>query len=258
MLNLGLTGKKAIVCASSRGLGRACARALALAGADVVINGRDETNVIATAKALSEETGANITPVPADVAILQGQNALLEACPNPDILVNNNAGPPARNFRDVTRQALLDGIEANMAVPLAMIQRVIDGMIERRYGRIVNITSLSVKMPMDGLDLSSGARAGLTSFLAGVAREIAPHNVTINFLLPGLFATDRLRALNQAHADRDGISLNACEEKKRAMIPASRFGDPDEFGHACALLCSIGYITGQNLVLDGGLFPSTF
>src|ERR1700734_2872990 len=193
-MDLGIAGRKAIVCASSRGLGRACAKALAEAGCEVVINGRDRERLLATAAELHQATGARITPVVPDVAAPDGQKALFDACPRPDILVNNNGGPPFRDFRELDRQALLDGLTTNMVTPIELIQWVIDGMGARRFGRIVNITSVSVKMPLAGLDLSSGARAGLRAFVAGIARSVADKNVTINNLLPGSFDTGRLRA----------------------------------------------------------------
>src|SRR5262249_29928773 len=183
-----------IVCASSRGLGRACALALAQAGCAVVINGRDAKALEATAAELRQATGAQITAVAADVATAEGQAALLAACPQPDILVNNNAGPPFRDFRQLTRAQIIDGVIANMVVAIELAQKVIDPMVARKFGRIVNITSGSVKMPLAGLDLSSGARAGLTAFMAGIARSVAQANVTINFLLPGTFDTERLQS----------------------------------------------------------------
>src|SRR5580700_11008467 len=191
-MDLGISGRRAIICASSRGLGRACAQALAAAGCEVVINGRDEESLNATAAALRESTGAKVIPVKADVATPEGQAALFAACPEPDILINNNAGPPLRDFRELTRQQIIDGVIANMAVAIELTQKVIDPMIARKFGRIVNITSGTVKAPLFGLDLSSGARAGLTAFMAGVARSVAGANVTINFMQPGTFATDRL------------------------------------------------------------------
>src|SRR6187455_584273 len=201
-MNLGIAGRKAIVCASSRGLGKACARALAEAGCEVVINGRDANKLEAAAAELSETVGVKIIPVVADVATADGQKALLAACPQPDILVNNNAGPPMRDFRELTREQILDGVIANMVVAIELIQKVIDSMVARKFGRIVNITSGSVKMPLAGLDLSSGARGGLTAFLAGVARSVAASNVTINFLLPGPFDTERLQSNVAASAKK--------------------------------------------------------
>ncbi len=256
-MDLGLQSRSAIVCASSQGLGRACAVELAAAGCRVVINGRDAERLARVADELASETGAEIVPVAADVGTAEGRAALLAAAPAPDILVNNNAGPPFRDFRDVDAEALRDGVNANMATPIALVQSVIDGMVQRRFGRIVNITSGSVKMPMSGLDLSSGARAGLTGFLAGVARSVAHANVTINFLLPGAFDTARLRSNTEAAAERQGTSPEELADRRRGEIPARRFGDPAELGAACAFLCSAqaGYITGQSVLIDGGAFP---
>jgi 3-oxoacyl-[acyl-carrier protein] reductase len=259
-MNLGIAGRKAIVCASSRGLGKACARALAEAGCEVVINGRDAKALEATAAELSGIAGVRVIPVIADVATPEGQKALLAACPAPDILVNNNAGPPMRDFRSLSRQQMLDGVVANMVVAIELIQKVIDPMVERRFGRIVNITSASVKMPLAGLDLSSGARAGLIAFLAGIARTVARSNVTINNILPGAFDTDRLRGILRKAAEQKGKSVEEATADRLKTIPAARLGDPDELGAACAFLCSApaGYITGQNLLIDGGVFNGAF
>jgi 3-oxoacyl-[acyl-carrier protein] reductase len=193
----------------------------------------------------------------ADVATPEGQAALVGAVPHVDILVTNNGGPPFRDFREVDRTAMLAGVVGNMVAPIELIQRVIDAMVARRFGRVVNITSGSVKMPLAGLDLSSGARAGLTGFLAGVARSVAHANVTINFLLPGAFDTLRLRSSFEAAAKRTNSDVAAIRTSREAAIPAKRFGDPAEFGAACAFLCSAhaGYITGQSLLIDGGAFP---
>ena len=259
-MDLGIAGRKAIVCASSRGLGKACAQALAEAGCEVVINGRDAKRLDAVAAELAKLTGAKITAVAADVATADGQQVLLAACPAPDILINNNAGPPARDFRELTRAQMIDGVIANMIVAVELIQKVIGPMSERKFGRIVNITSGSVKMPLAGLDLSSGARAGLTAFLAGVARTVADKNVTINNVLPGAFDTDRLRGMLSKTAEQKGVSVEEAAKARKATIPARRFGEPAEFGAACAFLCSAqaGYITGQNLLIDGGTFNSAF
>jgi 3-oxoacyl-[acyl-carrier protein] reductase len=256
-MDLGIAGRKAIVCASSRGLGRACALALAHAKCEVVINGRETKSLQATAAELRRATGSKIIEVQADLATPDGQAALLQACPDPDILVNNNAGPPFRDFRQLTRAQMVDGVIANMVVAIELIQKVVDSMAARKFGRIVNITSGSVKMPLVGLDLSSGARAGLTAFLAGVARSVAASNVTINFLLPGTFDTERLRSNITSNAKNKGISFDEAKAERIASVPARRFGQPDEFGAACAFLCSAqaGYITGQNLLIDGGAFP---
>jgi 3-oxoacyl-[acyl-carrier protein] reductase len=259
-MDLGIAGRKAIVCASSRGLGFACAKALAEAGCEVVINGRDHEQLAAAAAELKKRGGAKVTPVAADVASADGQKALLAACPEPDILVNNNGGPPPRDFRELDRQKLLDGVTANMVVAVELVQKVIDPMIAKKFGRIVNITSGSVRMPLAGLDLSSGARAGLTAFLAGVARSVAASNVTINFMLPGVFATDRLRTYIDTMAKKKGLSAEAALAGRVATVPAKRVGQPDEFGAMCAFLCSAhaGYITGQNILIDGGTFPGAF
>jgi len=259
-MDLGIRGRKAIVCASSQGLGRGCALALAEAGVALVINGRNQRLVEATAADIRSRASVNVTPVVADVTTAEGQAALLAACPEPDILVNNNGGPPFRNFRELDRQALLTGVTMNMVAPIELLQKVIDGMASRGFGRIVNITSLSVRMPVPGLDLSSAARAGLTAFMAGVARGVADKNVTINNLLPGSFDTARLRGAFTAAAKRHGVSESEIARRSREEIPAKRFGTAAEFGDACAFLCSAraGYITGQNLLLDGGYYPGLF
>ncbi len=259
-MDLGIAGRKAIVCASSRGLGRACAERLAEAGCEVVLNGLNRERLEAAAADMRKATGAKVSAVAADVATPDGQKALFAACPEPDILVNNNAGPPFRDFRELDRQKMIDGVIANMVVAVELTQKVIDPMVRRKFGRIVNITSGSVKMPLVGLDLSSGARAGLTAFMAGIARSVAGSNVTINFQLPGAFDTDRLRSNIEANAKKQGIPVEQATAARAASVPAKRFGTPDEFGAACAFLCSAqaGYITGQNLLIDGGAFPGAF
>jgi 3-oxoacyl-[acyl-carrier protein] reductase len=259
-MDLGIAGRKAIVCASSRGLGRACATRLAEAGCEVVVNGLDPKRLEATADDIRKKTGAKVTAVAANVATSEGQAALFAACPEPDILIANNAGPPFRDFRELDRQKMIDGVIGNMIVPVELLQRAIDPMIKKKFGRIVNITSGSVKMPLVGLDLSSGARAGLTAFLAGVARSVAQHNVTINFILPGPFDTDRLRTNHEAQAKKEGITYDQAVAKRLTSIPARRLGQADEFGAACAFLCSAhaGFITGHNLLIDGGVFPGAF
>ena len=256
-MDLGIAGRKAIVCASSSGLGRACARALAEAGCEVVINGRDPDRLAAAAAELRQATGAKIIAVRGDVASAEGQQALFDVCPEPDILVNNNAGPPFRDFRELDRQKMLDGVIANMIVAVELVQKVIDPMVARAFGRIVNITSGSVKMPLPGLDLSSGARAGLTAFLAGVARSVAASNVTINFILPGIFETERFRSNIDANAKKKRVSYDDALAEWVDPVPARRIGNPDELGAVCAFLCSAqaGYITGQNILIDGGRFP---
>ncbi|MGQ7792654.1 SDR family oxidoreductase [Faunimonas sp. B44] len=259
-MELGLKGRKAIVCASSRGLGRGCAEALAAEGVSVVVNGRTQDSAERTAEEIRRATGGTVTAVGADVSTREGQAALLAACPDPDILVNNNAGPPRKDFRQLDRQAMIEGVIQNMVTPIELVQAVLDGMVERRFGRIVNITSSSVLMPIAGLDLSSGARAGLTAFLAGICRQVAASNVTINNMLPGKMDTDRLRSGMRWAAEQAGISEEAEAERQRKAVPAGRFGTPEEFGKLCAFLCSdhAGYITGQNFLLDGGLKPTAF
>jgi len=258
-MDLGLKGRTAIICAASRGLGKGCAMALAEEGVDLVINGRnpDVTNV--TADEL-RSFGVEVTVVLGDISDPSVQAEVLAACPEPDILVNNNAGPKLRDFRELDRQAILDGVTQNMVTPIELIQKVIDGMAERGFGRIVNITSLSVYQPILGLDLSSGARAGLTSFLAGIARSVVDKNVTINQLLPGKLDTDRIRDTFKFGADKQGITMDKERARQEKLIPAGRLGTPEEFGKTCAFLCSAhaGYITGQNIRLDGGLYPSAF
>lgn len=259
-MDLGIKGRKAIVCASSEGLGKGCAMALAQAGCEVIVNARTEATVAATVSELKEATGSTIIGVAADVSTHDGQKALLEACPAPDILVNNNGGPPRRNYGELDRAAMVEGVVQNMVTPIELIQAVADGMAERRFGRIVNITSLSVLMPIEGLDLSSGARAGLTAFLAGVRPLYAAQNVTMNNLLPGKMDTKRLRGGLAAAAKNLGVNEDVVAQKQADEIPAKRFGTPEEFGNTCAFLCSqyAGYITGQNILMDGGLFPHAF
>lgn len=259
-MDLGIRGKKAIVCASSRGIGRGCAMGLAEAGSDLVVNGRDEGSLAATATEIRERFGVAVVEVAGDVSDPVVQKALLAACPEPDILVNNNAGPPFRPFTALDREAILEGVTQNMVTPIELIQAVIGGMADRGFGRIVNITSLSVYMPIAGLDLSSGARAGLTSFLAGVARTVADRNVTINHLLPGKIDTDRLRGPHEPGSVEDPAAGAARRARLAAEIPAKRLGTPEEFGKICAFLCSVhaGYVTGRSIPIDGGLYVSAF
>jgi 3-oxoacyl-[acyl-carrier protein] reductase len=256
-MDLGIKGRTALVCASSQGLGRGCAEALAAAGARVIVNGRDPAILSKAAAEIAAATGAEIVPVAADLGTEQGRAALLATAGEVDILVNNNGGPPPADFRTLGHDQLLAGVEANMLVPIAMVQAVIDSMVERHFGRIVNITSGSVKMPLAGLDLSSGARLGLTGFLAGVARQVAHANVTINGLLPGSFDTARGTAIDRKRADDGDMTLEQARAERIAKVPARRLGTPQEFGAACAFLCSdaAGFITGQNLLIDGGAFP---
>ncbi len=258
-MDLGLKGKKAIVCASSKGLGKGCAMALAQEGVDLVINSRSADVLEATAEEIRKATGVTVTPVACDVTTEEGRAKVLAACPNPDILVNNAGGPPPGDFRDWDRDDWIKALDANMLTPIFLIKATVDGMIERKFGRVVNITSGAVKAPIDILGLSNGARTGLTGFIAGLSRKTVRHNVTINNLLPGAFDTDRLHANMQAVAKKTGADVDELTKQRAAGIPAGRFGTPDEFGHACAYLRSAhsGFITGQNLLPDGGAFPGT-
>lgn len=257
-MDLGIAGRKAIICAASRGLGRGCAEHLAQAGCEIYLNGRNGKVTSETADAIAKASGAVIHVVLGDISDPQVQAALLEACPEPDILVNNNGGPPSRDFRELDRDKIIEGVTQNMITPIELIQKVVDGMAERGFGRIVNITSSSVYASIPGLDLSSGARAGLTSFLGGVARGVIAKNVTINQILPGKFDTDRIRTNLEFLAKKNGTDVETEATKSKAAIPAKRFGTPEEFGALCAFLCSdhAGYITGQNFLIDGGANPN--
>jgi 3-oxoacyl-[acyl-carrier protein] reductase len=259
-MDLGIAGRTALVCAASKGLGRGCAQALAAEGVDLVIVARTADTLQATAQAIRASTGVSVSAIACDITTEAGRAAALAACPQPDILVNNAGGPPPGDFRDFTHEDWIRALEANMLTPIELIKATIDGMIARGFGRIVNITSSSVKAPIDVLGLSNGARAGLTGFVAGVARKVAPHNVTINNLLPGQFATDRLLHTLDAQAAAQGIDPAAFRRQREKAVPAGRFGDSAEFGAACAFLCSAhaSYITGQNLLIDGGAYPGTF
>jgi 3-oxoacyl-[acyl-carrier protein] reductase len=259
-MDFGLRGRKAIVCAASKGLGRSCARALAREGVDLVITARTKDTLEATAEEIRRDFGVAVTTVPGDITTEAGREATLAAMPAPDILVNNAGGPPPGDFRNWDRDVWLKAIDANMLTPIFLIKAVVDGMCERQFGRIVNITSASVRSPIPTLGLSNGARAGLTGFVAGLSRQVAHRNVTINGLLPGPFLTDRLRTNTADAAAKAGVSAEAMAQERMSAVPAKRFGDPDEFGDACAFLCaaSSGFIIGQNLVLDGGMFNSSY
>ena len=259
-MDLGIAGRKALVCAASKGLGRGCAEALSAAGVEVTLIARTEAALRDTAEAIQARTGSPVKWVAADITTPDGRAAALAACPAPDILINNAGGPPTGNFRDWDRGAWLRAIDANMLTPIELIKATVDAMIERRFGRIVNITSSAVKAPIEVLGLSNGARSGLTGFIAGVAREVARHNVTINNMLPGPFETDRLRTAFAGRAKAAGQPYDAVLAAAKESNPARRFGTPEEFGATCAFLCSAhaGFIVGQNVLLDGGAFPGTF
>jgi 3-oxoacyl-[acyl-carrier protein] reductase len=256
-MDLGIAGRSAIVCGGSAGLGRGVAQALAADGVDVLLAARSEERLRQAAEEIGRAARGAVTWVVADVTTDAGRAAVLDACPSPDILINNAGGPPPGDFRTWSREDWLKAIDANMLSAIFLIKDTIDGMIERHFGRIVNITSHMVKQPAAILGLSNGARAGLTGFASGLSRDVVRHNVTINNVLPGQFDTDRLRSNHARFAQASGRDPDQVREGARNQVPARRFGDPAEFGAACAFLCSAqaGFITGQNLLLDGGQYP---
>jgi 3-oxoacyl-[acyl-carrier protein] reductase len=260
-MDLGIAGKWALVCAASKGLGKGCAQALVREGVNVVITARGDEALQATARELRGLAGAaEVRAVAGDITTPQGRAAALAACPQVDMLINNAGGPPPGDFRDWDREAWIKALDANMLTPIELMKAVLDPMLARGFGRIVNITSGAVKAPIDILGLSNGARSGLTGFVAGLARKTVAKNVTINNLLPGAFDTDRLRNTMAGAAKQSGQSLEAVLDARRQNIPARRYGTAEEFGAACAFLCSAqaGYITGQNVLIDGGAYPGTF
>ena len=259
-MDMGIQGKWALVCAASKGLGKGCAQALVKEGVNVVITARGAEALEATAAELRALKGGEVRAVAGDITTPEGRAAALAACPQVDILVNNAGGPPPGDFRDWDRDAWIKALDANMLTPIELMKAVVDPMMSRGFGRIVNITSAAVKAPIDILGLSNGARSGLTGFTAGLARKTVVKNVTINGLLPGPFDTDRLRVTMQGAAKQSGQSIEAIADVRRKQNPAQRFGTPDEFGAMCAFLCSVhaGYITGQNILMDGGAYPGTF
>jgi 3-oxoacyl-[acyl-carrier protein] reductase len=256
-MDLGIKGRTAIVCAASKGLGKGCAMALAKDGVNVVISARGKEALEVTAEEIRKVTGVKVTAVAGDVTTEAGRKALLAACPNPDILINNAGGPPPGDFKDFSLDHWRAAVEGNMLTPIALIHATIYGMMERGFGRIVNITSASIKNPIASLELSNGARLGLTGAVAILARKAAGKNVTINGILPGPFDTDRLRNTSKSMAEKTGRSLADIDAERKAAVPAKRFGTTDEFGATVAFLCSAhaGYITGQNLLIDGGGYP---
>lgn len=258
-MDLGIAGRWALVCGASKGLGYGCARALAGEGVHLVINARTDATLKASAQRIADETGVRVLPVAGDITDAQVRAQALAAAPQIDILVNNAGGPPPGDFRQWTREHWIAALDANMLTPIELIKSTVDGMIERGFGRIVNITSSSVKAPIDILGLSNGARSGLTGFVAGLARKTVEHNVTINNLLPGAFDTDRLRGNLVAQAQRAGQTPEAFLGSRKKAIPARRFGNEMEFGQFCAFMCSAqaSYFTGQNVLLDGGAYPGT-
>jgi len=258
-MDLGIKGKKAIVCAASKGLGRGCAESLAANGVELVINARTAETLEATASEIRDKYAVPVTAVACDITTAEGRAQVLRACPAPDILVNNAGGPPPGDFRDWGVAEWQTAVNANMITPIELIRAVVDDMASRGFGRVVNITSSAVKAPIAELGLSNGARTGLTGFVAGTSRAIAATGVTINNILPGRFMTDRLRGNIAFNAKKSGKSEAEIAETLANAIPARRFGTPHEFGELCAFLCSVqaGYITGQNLLIDGGNFPGT-
>ena len=258
-MDLGIKGRKAIVCAASKGLGKACATSLAREGVDLVICSRSPESIEAAAKEIRAATGAKVTAIACDISSEEGRQAVLAACPEPDILVNNAGGPPHGDFREWDRDTWIKALDSNMLTAIFLIKATVDKMIDRKFGRIINITSRSVKAPIPNLGLSNGARAGLTGFCAGLATQIVKHNVTINAVLPGSVLTDRVRQATEAAAKKSNRTFEDLMKEREAGIPAARFGKPEELGDACAYLCSAqaSYITGQNLLIDGGSYGGT-
>ena len=259
-MDMGIKGRTALVCAASKGLGKGCAMALAREGVNLVITARGREALEATAAEIRKATGVTVTAVAGDITTPEGRAAALAACRDPDILVNNAGGPPPGDFRSWSREDWIRALDANMLSAIELIRATIDGMMARRFGRVVNITSSSVKAPIPALGMSNGARTGLTGFVAGLARQTVKHNVTINNLLPGSFLTDRTRTTAGALARDKGMTLEQAMAERVRAIPAGRMGDPAEFGDACAYLCSAqaSYVTGQNFLIDGGAYPGTF
>jgi len=259
-MDLGIAGKWAIVCAASKGLGKGCATALANEGVNLVINARSAAALEATAEQIRGASGVEVRAVACDVTTPEGRRATLAACPAPDILVTNAGGPPRGDFRAFGPEDWQKAVNDNMITPIELIKATVDGMIERRFGRIVNITSVSVKQPIDDLCLSNGARCGLSGFVAGLSRKTIRHNVAINNLLPGPFETDRLRAGFSFRAKEAGVSVEQARAEAAAANPSGRFGTTEEFGAWCAFLCSVhtGFMTGQQILLDGGVYKGTF
>lgn len=258
-MDLGIRGKRALVTAASKGLGRGCAEALAAAGVDLVLNARGQEALAATADQLAKRHGVTVTAIAADITTEAGRARVLDAAGPVDILVTNAGGPPPGLWSDWDREDFIRALDANMLTPIALMKATLPGMIGRGWGRVVNITSQSVKSPIAQLGLSNAARAGLTGYVAGTARQVAPSGVTINNLLPGIHATDRADALDQAVVKAQAISMEEARTQRAATIPARRYGTAEEFGAMCAFLCSThaGFIVGQNILLDGGAFNAT-
>jgi 3-oxoacyl-[acyl-carrier protein] reductase len=258
-MDLGIAGKRALVCASSKGLGLGCAEALAEAGVHLVMNARGQEALLAEADRLRTTYGVEVTAVAADITTEEGRAKVLEAAGTIDILVNNAGGPPPGMWTDWERDDFIAALDANMLTPIALIKALVPGMMERGWGRVVNITSVSVKSPIAVLGLSNSARAGLTGYVAGTARQVAPHGVIINNLLPGLHDTDRMVSLDTGVSQEQGITIEEARTQRVANIPAGRYGTRQEFGATCAFMCSqfAGYMVGQNVLLDGGQVNTT-
>ena len=258
-MDLGIKGKRAVVCASSKGLGRGCAVALAEAGVDLVLNARGAEALEATAREIADTYGVSVQAIAADITTPEGRDKVLSAAGDIDILVNNAGGPPPGLWSDWSRDDFIAALDANMLTPVAMMQALVPGMIGKGWGRVVNITSSSVKAPIPVLGLSNSARAGLTGFVAGTARQVAEKGVTINNLLPGIHDTDRAVSLDGGVAEREGITRDQARARREATIPVRRYGTAAEFGATCAFLCSVhaGFIVGQNILHDGGAVNQT-
>jgi 3-oxoacyl-[acyl-carrier protein] reductase len=259
-MDFGIRGRHALVCGASKGLGRGCAEALAAEGVDITVVARTADALDAAAEEMRRAANVKVNAVACDITTPEGRAKALAVCPQPDILVTNAGGPPNGDFRQWSRDDWIAALDANMLTPIELIKATVDGMIARRFGRIINITSSSVKAPIDSLGLSNGARSGLTGFVSGLARGVAPHNVTVNNLLPGQFDTERLGVMFSNTARIKGITREQAREARIREIPANRLGTPEEFGAVCAFLCSVqaSYITAQNILLDGGLYPGTY
>lgn len=258
-MDLGINGKRALVCASSKGLGKGCAENLAAAGVDLVMCARGSDALEATAEDIRSRFGVEVVTIATDITTEQGQQDVLQAAGDIDILVTNAGGPPPGMWSDWTRDDFIKALDANMITPISLIKAVLPSMMDKGWGRIVNITSQSVKAPIAVLGLSNSARAGLTGYVAGTARQVAGHGVTINNLMPGIHATDRAVALDTGVANQQGISIEEAAVQRAKTIPAGRYGTAQEFGAACAFLCSqhAGFIIGQNVLLDGGAVNAT-
>ena len=258
-MDLGIKGKRGLVCAASRGLGRGCAEALAEAGVDLVINSRTEAQITQTARDIAEKYGVSVIPVAADITTEEGRARVLEAAGETDILVTNAGGPPPGNWTDWDRDDFIRAIDANMMTGIALMQALVPGMMRRGWGRVVNIPSQSVRSPIPALGLSNTARAGLTGFVAGMSRQVAGHGVCVNNILPGIHATDRADSLDKGVSERQGISIDEARKQRQSAIPTGTYGRADDFGATCAFLCSqqARFIVGQNVLLDGGALNVT-